>query len=853
MKKVVLGIFVLFMLLGFKDYAYATSYVTLEGLDITNSGGSFNSGDPNFSTGPITIDYNGSVAFKWWGNEVDTCNSNITIMDQAYFDRHYGTFHTFGTQFGSGGTVTERNIKQTKTFFITCNGLTAQVTIIVRPPKPPTLDLTANPTTVNRNGSTTLTWTSTNAESCVASGGWNGGKTTNNSEVISNLVESTNFILTCTGPAGEVSDNVNVTVVIPPPAKLATVNLSATPTNVDYGSSTSLSWTVTNAISCVGSGGNIGWAGNKSIAGGSQFSAPLSADTTFTLTCTNADNVSVSDSINITVTVNNLLPVVNLSVQLPAVVEKGKSKILIWNVENAVSCIASSDPVGKWSGPKDPTVSSENITNLTANTTFTLTCTNAAGTSSNASVSVTVMSKPVVTLLVDPTSVNSGENATLTWTVQDAVSCVASNGWSGAKNIAGGSEVISNITTNKTFVLTCSNPVGSTAVTKTVTVKAVTPAPTFNFISDKTTPPNLPYNSAIQLSWNNVTNATSCTGTTTNSDTNWAGNKSIAGGSQIISNLKTSTTFTLACTGIGGTTTKNIFISINGAPAHMTFEANPVEVASAGSTTLTWTSENTTSCTATNDKGILVWNGSKELNNSIGQKIENITANTNFLLSCTGTGGTVEKSILVTTVPIPTVTLTSNKTEVLPDQNIVLSWNVNNATSCIATSSPNNDDWNGNQAFSNGNHNKTINKITADTSFSIVCNNSTNTANSSVPVKLIAEKLTFNNTKVLYDANSKLYKTKLSWVAVNVQNCVASTNSDDGEVKNSWTGNKLSSPSPYQGETQNVIVKSVLPEVTKYTLTCSGIHSNKIITLSKDLHTASLASSGVGIPDYEEN
>ena len=76
------------------------------------------------------------------------------------------------------------------------------------------------------------------------------------------------------------------------------------------------------------------------------------------------------------------------------------------------------------------------------------------------------MSKPVVTLLVDPTSVNSGENATLTWTVQDAVSCVASNSWSGAKNIAGGSEVISNITTNKTFVLTCSNPVGSTAVTK---------------------------------------------------------------------------------------------------------------------------------------------------------------------------------------------------------------------------------------------------------------------------------------------------------------------------------------------------------------------------------------------------
>ena len=76
---------------------------------------------------------------------------------------------------------------------------------------------------------------------------------------------------------------------------------------------------------------------------------------------------------NIAVTVNNLLPVVNLSSTITRSCRKGKPQILIWNVENAVSCIASSDPVGKWSGPKDPTVSSENITNLTTNTTFTLT------------------------------------------------------------------------------------------------------------------------------------------------------------------------------------------------------------------------------------------------------------------------------------------------------------------------------------------------------------------------------------------------------------------------------------------------------------------------------------------------
>jgi hypothetical protein len=72
--------------------------------------------------------------------------------------------------------------------------------------------LSASPTTVSIGGSTTLTWTTTNATSCTASGGWSGNKATNNSEVVGSLLTTSTFTLTCTGPGGNGSDSKTVTV-----------------------------------------------------------------------------------------------------------------------------------------------------------------------------------------------------------------------------------------------------------------------------------------------------------------------------------------------------------------------------------------------------------------------------------------------------------------------------------------------------------------------------------------------------------------------------------------------------------------------------------------------------------------
>lgn len=63
----------------------------------------------------------------------------------------------------------------------------------------PTVTLTANPTSAISPASITLTWSSTEATACSASGGWSGSKATSGSQVLTNVTLSATYTLTCTG------------------------------------------------------------------------------------------------------------------------------------------------------------------------------------------------------------------------------------------------------------------------------------------------------------------------------------------------------------------------------------------------------------------------------------------------------------------------------------------------------------------------------------------------------------------------------------------------------------------------------------------------------------------------------
>lgn len=161
------------------------------------------------------------------------------------------------------------------------------------PPLPvPVLTLTASPTSIPYNSATTLTWNSTDATSCLASSGWTGAKAISGSETISNMVSSSFFTLSCTGPGGSDAKSVLVTVGAPP---VPTCTFSASPTSITSGASATLTWNTTEATSAsiTPTVGSIALSGSTSVS-------PL-ADTTYQLSASGiGGSVSCSTSVAVT-------------------------------------------------------------------------------------------------------------------------------------------------------------------------------------------------------------------------------------------------------------------------------------------------------------------------------------------------------------------------------------------------------------------------------------------------------------------------------------------------------------------------------------------------------------------------
>lgn len=142
----------------------------------------------------------------------------------------------------------------------------------------PVLTFTASPTPINPGTSSTLSWNVAGASSCTASGAWSGAKSFANgsySEAVTPSVTST-YTLSCTGPGG--STVRSATVVVNPPV----VTLSASPTLIGPGNSSTLSWTATGASSCTASGG---WSGSKTNTGGSESVSP-GITSSYSISCT---------------------------------------------------------------------------------------------------------------------------------------------------------------------------------------------------------------------------------------------------------------------------------------------------------------------------------------------------------------------------------------------------------------------------------------------------------------------------------------------------------------------------------------------------------------------------------------
>ena len=132
------------------------------------------------------------------------------------------------------------------------------------------------------------------------------------------------------------------------------------------------------------------------------------------------------------------------------------------------------------------------------------------------------------------------------------------------------------------------------------------------------------------LSWTS-TNATSCTGT------NFSTGDAVSG-SAVVTPAAT-TVYTVSCNGLGGTGTNTITVTVGALSALPTI--------SFPSGTFTWTTTDAVSCTASGG-----WSGSV---GTSGSYTFSTPVSTTYVLTCTGGGTTVQRTITITTSETATV------------------------------------------------------------------------------------------------------------------------------------------------------------------------------------------------------
>jgi hypothetical protein len=252
----------------------------------------------------------------------------------------------------------------------------------------PTVSISVAPATISVGQGATLTWSSTNANSCTASGGWTGAQLTSGTASESpTAVGSITYTLTCAGSGGSAQGSATLTVTAAAP----TVTIAVNPTSITVGQSATLTWSTTNATACTASGA---WTGTQAINGTQSETPAASGDSTYTLTCSGAGG-SANASAALTVNAGTPAPTDTLTIN-PTSITVGQSAMLSWSSTNATSCSAS----GAWAGTQATSGSLSVMPMAAGVSTYTLICSGAASASATSAVNLTVTVPPAtVTVL----------------------------------------------------------------------------------------------------------------------------------------------------------------------------------------------------------------------------------------------------------------------------------------------------------------------------------------------------------------------------------------------------------------------------------------------------------------------
>lgn len=325
-----------------------------------------------------------------------------------------------GTKTGTGTFTTPAlSVAKNYTFSLTCTNeggasATKTVTVTANPIPVPVVTLTVTPGSTTTGKTVALTWSATNSPtSCTATGDWTGTKDDSGTFTTPALTTAKTYSygLSCTN-AGGASTTKTVAVVVTAAVAVPVVSLSVSPTELTAGSTATLTWSATNnPTSCTATND---WTGAKDDSG--TFTTPALSDIrtySFSLTCANSGGTSTTKTVTVAIKAVQV-PVVTLSVT-PTVSTVGGKVTLTWSsTNNATTCTSTGD----WNGARTAsgTITTGGLTRVDTYV-YSLSCSNAGGTSETKTVSVVNNAAPVVPIYLSGDINKDGSVSLLDWSI----------------------------------------------------------------------------------------------------------------------------------------------------------------------------------------------------------------------------------------------------------------------------------------------------------------------------------------------------------------------------------------------------------------------------------------------------
>jgi len=440
---------------------------------------------------------------------------------------------------------------------------------------------TASPTSVNSGGSSTLAWNTTNCISATISG--IGSVNTSGSMTVS-PTQTTTYVLTAIGSSGA-QQTQSVTVTVNQQQNCSITSFTASPTSINTGGSSTLTWNTNNCTSVTIS--NLGY--NVPVTG-SQVIYPTQT-TTYTLTAYGSNGGQQTQSVTVTVNQQQNCSITSFTANgsTSTTIQQGSSATLAWNTTNCTSVAIS--------GIGSVNNSGSMVVTPSVTTTYTLTAYGSgywAQQTQSVTVNVTQTQNNCIISYFNasPTSINTGGTSTLSWSTTNCTSVTISN--LGYNVPVTGSQVIYPTYTT-TYVLTAYGTSGIQQ-TQSVTVTVNNYQNNCSISYFNASPTYVNTGGTSTLSWNtNGCNSVSISN---------LGYSVPLSGSQVIYPTYT-TTYVLTAYGTSGIQqTQSVTVTVNNYNYNNCyisyFSASPTSINTGASSTLTWSTSNCTSVSISN-------------------------------------------------------------------------------------------------------------------------------------------------------------------------------------------------------------------------------------------------------------